>query len=162
MKDHCFRQTGFTLIELMMVMSIILILSGGALAAYLSFNKSQVVGNDARNFASEIARVRSLSANLDYPAGCDSLKGYEVKSSLIDGELSGVTVTAKCSPAEVIFPVTQALFGSVFSAPFELVFLPGSGYLSTGDDLMITIQNKDDQSITKTVLIGLYGRITSS
>ena len=69
---------GFTLIELMMVMSMILILSGGAVATYLNFSKSQTVSNDARNFGSEIERVRTMAASLQYPAGCDSLKGYEI------------------------------------------------------------------------------------
>ena len=145
-----------------MVMSMILILSGGAVATYLNFSKSQTVSNDARSFVSEIERVRTMASSLQYPAGCDSLKGYEIKTTLIDSDLAGLTVTVKCSPADVVFPDIKVLAGSVFSLPFELTFLPGSGYLSAGTDYSIIIQNKNDDSLTNSMTIGAYGRVSNN
>lgn len=153
---------GFTLIELMLVILIIVILSGGAFTAYLTFNKSQSTGNDARNFAAEIYRVRTLAASLQYPTGCSSLKGYNLQSNNINGELIGITLTVDCDPVDVTNSPTQILTSSVFGQAFDITFLPGSGYLSNGTDTVVTITNKVDQTIFKTVTIGAYGVVTNN
>jgi len=150
---------GFTLIELMMVTTIVLILSGGSIAAYLNFNKTESIKNDARNLISEIYRVRTLASTLQYPTGCDSLKGYKIKSDVL---LSGVMVTADCDPTDVIFPTVKLLLGSVFTQAFEMTFLPGSGYLTNGSDQQIVIKNSNEATVTKTITVGAYGNITSN
>lgn len=154
------RQAGFTLIELMLVMAVILILTGGAVGAYLNFNKSQTMMNDARNLATEIYRVRTLASTLQYPTGCTSLKGYTIQSSLIAGDLSGVIVTATCEPSDVASLPVKLLIGSVFEAPFQLSFLPGSGYLGSATEQAITIQSTDDLSVSKIITVGIYGTVT--
>lgn len=151
----------FTLIELMLVMVVIIILTGGSVSAYLNFNKSQTMTNDARNLASEIYRVRTLSSSLQYPTGCTSLKSYSMKSSLIGGELSGATITAKCEPTDQTGSPIKILTGSVFVAPFELIFLPGTGYLE-GAEQAITIQNINDLSSSKVITVGSYGTVTDN
>lgn len=162
MKRIASRQPGFTLIELMLVILIIVILSGGSITAYLSFNKSQSTGNDARNFAAEIYRVRTLAASLQYPTGCSSLKGYNLQSSNMSGELTGLTLTVDCDPADVTNVPTEILKSSVFAAAFNLTFLPGSGYLSSGADTVVTITNKSDPAVSKTVNVGAYGVVTGN
>ena len=159
MRGHDYRQAGFTLIELMMVTTIVLILSGGSITAYLNFNKTESVKNDARNLISEIYRVRTLASSLQYPTGCSSLKGYNVTS---DALLSGVTVTADCDPDDVIFPAIKLLTGSTFTQAFDITFLPGSGYLTNGSDQQIVIKNSNDATVTKTITVGVYGNISSN
>ncbi len=151
-------QRGFTLIELMMVVSITLILTGASVTAFLNFNKTQSVNNDARNLAAEVYRVRTLAASLQYPTGCSSLKSYALTSN---SDLSGVIVTAKCDPADVAFPEVRLLTSSVFSQPLNLVFLPGSGYLEGGTNIEITIKLINDTAVTKKVTVGAYGTVTN-
>lgn len=167
MRGHCrdlhgtfgLRQAGFTLIELMMVTTIILVLSGGSIAAYLNFNKTESIKNDARNLISEIFRVRTLASSLQYPTGCNSLKGYNIKSDVL---LSGVTVTADCDPTDVTFPAVKLLTGSIFTQAFDITFLPGSGYLTNDIDQPIVIKNSNDATMTKTITVGVYGNITGN
>lgn len=159
MKGLDSRQVGFTLIELMIVTLIILILSGGSLTAYLNFNKSQSVMNDARTLSTEIYRVRTLASSLQYPPGCDSLKGYNLKS---DDDLTGVVLTADCDPEDVIYPAVRLLHGSVLTVGFNITFLPGSGYLESSSDQQITLQNTNDSMITKTIIVGALGSVTGN
>lgn len=151
----------FTLIELMLVMVVIVILTGGSVSAYLNFNKSQTMANDARYFAAEIYRVRTLASSLQYPTGCTSLKSYSLQSSLISGELSGVTITARCDPANQAGSPIKILTGSIFVAPFELIFLPSTGYLE-GAEQAISIQNINDSSSSKVITVGSYGTVTEN
>lgn len=161
-KGFSARQAGFTLIELMMVMVIIILVSGGSLTAYLNFNKTQSTINDARKLVAEIYRVRTLAATLQYPSDCTSLTGYNLKSSLVNSDLSGMSVSVLCSPANVEIPDTQILTNSVFVSPLNLIFKPGTGYLSTGSDIVITIANKSDPTVTKAVTIGAYGVVNGN
>lgn len=156
------RSHGFTLIELMLVLTMIVVLFGGSITAYLTFNKNQTTKNDARNFVAEIYRVRTLASSLQYPTGCSSLKGYNLQSTLVNGDLAGVTLTADCDPSDVASAVLPVLTNSYFSGAVNLTFLPGSGYLGGGANTDVTIVNKSDPTITKVVTVGAYGVVTSN
>lgn len=158
MKDSSFSRSGFTLIELMLVMAISLILVGGSLTAYLNFNQTQTVNNDARSLMTEINRVRTMASSLQYPEGCDSLENYNIVN---DADLTGVIVTADCSPIDITSPVVKVLSGSVFKNLVNLTFTPGSGYLENGIDQQITINNIDDSNVSKMITVGVYGTVTS-
>jgi prepilin-type N-terminal cleavage/methylation domain-containing protein len=153
---------GFTLIELMVTVVVILVLSGGSISAFLKFNKTQTIGSDARQLASEINRVRSLAVSLQYPAGCDNLITYRVESVLIGSVLSGVLVTAECSSGDIVSSPTKILNSSEFSSAFNITFTPGTGYLTTGTDAQITIRDVLDTTVTKIVTIGVYGTTSVS
>jgi len=121
---------------------------------------NQSTRNDARNFAAEIYRVRTLASSQQYPTGCGSLKGYNLQSTLINGVLAGVTLTADCDPSDVTSPVLPILNSSYFSGVINLTFLPGSGYLSSGANTDVTIVNQSDPTITQVVTVGAYGVVT--
>ena len=149
--------SGFTLIELMITVTLLLVISGGSLSAYLSFNKSQTMESDAREVVAEINKVRSLAANLIYPTGCVSLSGYSIKS---DAAATGLIVTAVCASGDVVTTAPGLLKSSLFAAPFTvdvLVFAAGSGYLASGTNYVITIKNSDDADTTKKITVGAYG-----
>jgi len=158
-RGHSSRQAGFTLIELMTVTAIVLILAGGSVAAYLNFNKNQSMDSDARSLVSEIYRVRNLASSMQYPTGCTSLKGYNIKSDI---SLTGLLLTVNCVPSNVMFPVVKILSVSVFTNAIDVSFLPGSGYLINGADQQITIKNSNDVTVTKIITVGQYGNIISN
>ncbi len=144
----------------MVTVVVILVLSGGAMAAFLKFNRTQTIVNDARQLVAEINRVRSLAVGLQYPNGCVTLKGYNIKSVLINGSLAGVTVTALCSPGDIVSPPSLLLNSSEFNSAFDITFAPESGYLTTGADAEIIIRDNIDATVTKKVTVGVYGTIT--
>ncbi len=140
----------------MITVAIILVLLGGSLTAFLKFNKLQAIEADARQLVSEVNRVRSLAANLQYPAGCTSLTGFNVKSDI---DLSGVIVTTMCNSGNVVVTTPDLLKASVYSAAFDITFSPGSGYLVGGTDQEIQIEDIVDSSTIKKVTVGTYGTI---
>lgn len=150
---------GFTLIELMVTIVVILVLSGTSISAYLTFSKNQTLDTDSKSLVSEINRVRSMSGSLIYPAGCTTLRGYNITSSMVNGVLSGVAVTAKCLPNDIAISTSELLKSSYFSSPIDLTFLAGSGYLSTGDDITVDIKSRNDPTSVKTIYVSTYGSV---
>ena len=70
---------GFTLIELIVSVTIILSLTGLLVAGYTRFNSSQTVIQAAATLKSNFRAVRTAAASGVKPTGCDTLVGYIVK-----------------------------------------------------------------------------------
>jgi prepilin-type N-terminal cleavage/methylation domain-containing protein len=75
------RQTaGFTLVELLIVISIIAILSATGLATYINFSRNQLVSQAARKIAQDLRLAQSLASSNQKPeSGCGILNGYVFK-----------------------------------------------------------------------------------
>lgn len=126
---------GFTIIELMVVITIIIILSGMSFAAYFTFSQKQAALNDARNMETVLRRVQSLAKNRVYPVGCASgLTGYRVFTNCgVYGE-SCQTVSAGAVCAGVEMPTIvgeQVLAEAFFSDEINILFNAGSGSVNT-------------------------------
>mgnify|MGYP001584132449 CR=1 FL=1 len=150
---------GFTLIELMVVMAMISLMAGGSIAAYLRFNTNQELDNDARQLMTEFSKARSSAATLQYPSGCSGLTGVRVRSIVIGDILNGMETTTLCDSGNVVGQSIQILKSSVFTLPFDITFLPGSGYLSTGTDQSVTIKDIKNPTVTKIITVGTYSDI---
>jgi prepilin-type N-terminal cleavage/methylation domain-containing protein len=125
---------GFTLIELMVVIAIIIVLSSASLAAYFQFSQQQAAQNDARSLETILRRVQAMAKNLVYPVGCTSgLLGYRVYSNDCSGEgcqlISAEPLcpgsSAKVIDGEKIF--TEAYF----SGAVDVTFLAGTGRIES-------------------------------
>jgi prepilin-type N-terminal cleavage/methylation domain-containing protein len=73
------RNAGFTLIELVVVISVIALITGLSIATYNNFNLEQKLTTDAKKLVDiiDLARKRALSADLAQHT-CDSFNGYSV------------------------------------------------------------------------------------
>lgn len=145
---------GFTIIELMITVTIMLVLFGGSLSSYFTFSNSQAMDTDARLLTTELNRIKSLAANMSYPSGCSTLTGYRVQGLI---NTANLTVTALCGSGNVSSSVTGLLKSSVFNAAFNITFLPGTGYLSSGAETTFVIRNSSSATDTRTISISLYG-----
>lgn len=148
---------GFTLIELMIVILIILILSGGSVAAFLNFNKTESIQNDARNLEVELSRSRTAAVSLQYPSGCETLRGVNIASVQIAGKLNGFKVTTLCDPINYEGAETKILGSSVFQSAFDITFMPSTGYTQSGTSTQIVVVLESDTSVTKTVNVSPVG-----
>jgi prepilin-type N-terminal cleavage/methylation domain-containing protein len=72
---------GLTLIELMVVMAIIALLSGGSLAAYNSFNQTQTLKAAAEDLKNNLRLAQGKALSQEKPGGCSILDGYQVEIS---------------------------------------------------------------------------------
>jgi prepilin-type N-terminal cleavage/methylation domain-containing protein len=148
---------GYTLIELLLVMSIFAVLSGIAAVNLGNFqHKSQLNAN-----------VLSLIANI---------RGQQVKSMVGDGEGTGTAANygirfgttsytlyrTSYGTANYVVTLPSTLQVSVASASSDLVFLKGSGEIPghTTGTAVITLQDTVDNT-QKVIRINRYGVITS-
>jgi len=145
---------GFTLIELMITIVLVVLLSGGALAAYLNFNKSQTMQNDARQVLSELNKARTMATSQQYPAGCTSLQGVKVAG---DANETDITVTTLCGSGNPPGNEIKVLTNSTFMTAVDITFLPGSGYVSDGAGKEIVIRDDVSPTVTKTVSVEANG-----
>lgn len=128
------RSFGFTLIELIVVVAIIILLSGASLAAYFQFSQRQSAMNDARNLATMLRRVQAMAKNMVYPAdSCTGLKGYRLYSDCdqYDDTCRFVSAGAVCNEGEKKVIDAERIFEKAsFSEPITISFGVGSGAVS--------------------------------
>lgn len=78
MKNVPAQKLGFTLIELMIVVTITVIIAGFSFISVNDFTQNQGTTDDARTFISELRRVYSKATAVFYPPGCTGLTAYGV------------------------------------------------------------------------------------
>lgn len=114
---------GFTLIELIVSIAILLLLVLGLIASYNNFNQSQQVGQAARTVKASLKLGQSKALSGLKPAsGCTELRGYTVS-------FTGATYSmqALCSEAEGLVGATVNL-----SLPANISFSPVPGSFTFG------------------------------
>ena len=141
------NDSGFTLIELIVVIAIIIILSGSVLATYFNFSQRQAVVNDARSFLTVLRQVQSMAKNLVYPPEvCTGLTAYRLESQQDE---QSVTASAVCSENE--YPVLEinnktVLTKAFFQDQVDIRFMAGSG--SINREAVGTYYLRDDVGLT--------------
>ena len=127
--------SGFTLIELMVSVTLIVILSGMSLSNYFQFSQRQAVLNDARNLVTELRKVQAMARNLVYPENCIGLQGYEMQSV---GDQS-VSVTAVCSSGSfTVVSGEKILVEATLPDDMKLTYGAGSGTITPPATYVLT------------------------
>ena len=108
------RYRGFTLIEIIVSVTILLLLSGLFIANYTGFNSSQTVRQAASDVIANLLAVRTMASAGIKPAGCDTLVGYTVKFP----DPATYTAQALCQVGEIPEITTYTLpTGVKFPSP---------------------------------------------
>ncbi len=115
---------GFTIIELLVTMGVILLLGGGVVAAFNNFNENQRVKQAALGFKSNLRFAQNKALSGEKPSGCGTLVGYTVSFAA-----SSYTIQAQCDSGLVGATITT-LFPSGVSfvpvpSPFTFAVLTG-------------------------------------
>lgn len=126
---------GFSLIELLIAMSIIIIVVGGVVANYDKFNSRQVLKQTAQTLKNDLRLAESGAITAQKPAsGCTQLFGYQVAFTQ-----SSYSVQADCSEGLVGVMTTVTLPGGITfaSVPSPILF----GVLTQGvaSDVTVTV-----------------------
>src|SRR6266550_2993530 len=92
---------GFTLIELLTVFAFISILTALGIAAYTSYNSSQIVQSSALDIANILNTAKSNSLSQIIPASCGSnpVTGYQVDITIGGQQFK---LSAKCGAIQVL------------------------------------------------------------
>ena len=158
------KRNGFTLMELLVVITIIIVLSGLGLAAYFRFSQRQAAMNDARNFATTLRRVQAMAKNLVYPETCISgLGSYSVFADCLtfDENCQEVSATAICKNAggelitvDIITKEKVLSKASFSPPPFNVTFTAGTGSIDPVGEFPITNDNDPYTVVMKTDING--------
>lgn len=94
-----FRHQGFTLLELVISVAIMMLLVGMGVATYLQFNERQQVTSAAKELQELMRSAQTRSRSGDVPPGCGTLSGY-----LIEGFVgsSQILMYAVCSGGNIL------------------------------------------------------------
>jgi prepilin-type N-terminal cleavage/methylation domain-containing protein len=107
---------GFTLIEIIVSVSVILLLSGLFIAGYNRFNDSQKVQQAAATLIRNLQAARTKAAFGTKPAGCDTLIGYIVKFP-----------NSSTYRAQAVCQVGENLEVTTYTLPADVTFNPVPG-----------------------------------
>jgi len=77
------HQLGFTLIELMVSVTILLLMFGGGMASYIHFNDNQKVIVTGQQIQLMLRTAQKKARVGDKPAGCSILQGYQLSASTV-------------------------------------------------------------------------------
>lgn len=141
---------GFTLIELMVVISIIALLAGFGVAAFSKFNQTQTLQQAANDLENNLRLAQSKASAQEKPSeseGCGVLDGYRV-----DIGISSYSVVALCdgrNPLEASRKYFPSLVSSISLSPAQVDFyLLGGG--ATGATISVSGFGRTPLTVTVT------------
>jgi prepilin-type N-terminal cleavage/methylation domain-containing protein len=142
---------GFTLIELMVTITIIVILSGISVAGYYRFSQREAALDDARNFVTEMKKVQALAKNLVYPNDCTGLVNYNLVSDCF-GKEDCQTMTAYAVCNSQVLPIKvidkeKVLSKAYFTYDINVDFQAGTGGISPFGTYLMT-NTKDPYQVS--------------
>lgn len=76
------RQRGFTLIEMLVSISITLIITGGVMVSYRGFNQRQQLIQSTKNLQQTLRLAQKKARVGEKPTGCQTLEGYTVRGTI--------------------------------------------------------------------------------
>lgn len=151
MKNIFLGSKGFTLIELVIVFSVITILSLFGLASFVNYSRVQAITNDANNIVNLINTAKANAVSQVKPSSCsgaDVLHGYIVEfNKPIKGVSNkGYTINVLCSKVQTTYLATNSLSSSViFDTSASDALKSISFFVLTGG---IKLIDKNDNQLT--------------
>lgn len=131
------KQEGFTLIELVVVISIILMLVGGGLVSFTAFRSGRIAQNEARVIADALTEARRIATAGEKPTECT---GFDMTGYSVAIGASSVSITAVC-PGGTPTSKTRSFTADVTSSQTPFVFSTLSGATDDGT-IDVCVQNR--------------------
>jgi prepilin-type N-terminal cleavage/methylation domain-containing protein len=91
-------QAGFTMIEMLVAVGIMLVLVGGGIASFITFNDKQQLQASTKLMQTYMRAAQTKARVGDRPPGCTRLDGYSVQ--VAEGT-NTVELVANCSPSDI-------------------------------------------------------------
>jgi len=159
-------QSGFTLIEMIVVLGLMALMLGGSIAGYRKFNERQTVLQGGKEFVSALRLAQKRASVGDKPdvAGCNAgekLEGYRVRGS--NGE-SVYLVVPLCNGVEVTAAEQDYTFSGdvVFKQNVDIRFYVlsrGTDFGAGGNSVTIVMGNVQAPGYTFTIQVTRTGEI---
>jgi prepilin-type N-terminal cleavage/methylation domain-containing protein len=167
MKKFCPKKQsffpGFSLIELLVVVTITGILFGVGVAKYTDFNRSQILEQAAQELKNNLRLAQARALSGEKPSGCTVLDGYQV-SFVSGGQNDTYQIGAICGGNEAgeaeTFSLPSVVKFDPLPSPSQILFkVLAQGTNLENDYLTITLKGFNSDSYVKTVTVTKTGEI---
>jgi prepilin-type N-terminal cleavage/methylation domain-containing protein len=134
-----FNYSGFTFIELMVVIVIAATLSTLGVASYSNYNDTQRLKQTAYTLKNNLRLAQTNATSANVPSGCTSqtFLGYSV--SFYNGPPAGYTITPDCNPAQTGKQYDIVNDVGFESLPASFRFKPLTAGTSSAISIVITL-----------------------
>jgi prepilin-type N-terminal cleavage/methylation domain-containing protein len=113
---------GFTLIEVLITVTIMLLLVGGGIAAFVTFNERQVVINAARELQGGVRAAQQRAQSATKPdSNCDKLESYAIRAPQSPPVV--VDIVAECDTGDTILSSFTLGSSIALTEPLDMSFL---------------------------------------
>lgn len=92
--------SGFTLLEMLVSVTILLLITGGGVASYLSLNDRQTLVMNGKKLQFYMRAAQKKAHVGDKPTACDTLQGYVVTATTNPG--ATVQLSARCANGDYV------------------------------------------------------------
>ena len=144
--------SGFTLIEMLVVITILMLMLGWGLASYISFNEKQQLTGAAKQLQVYLRGLQKKARVGDRPGGCDRLFSYTLT---IGANSNLVIMEANCENGDYTTDQYSMSGGVKAQANVEVVFKVLQGGATSLDEIILV---KEDATYQFAVTPG--GEIT--
>lgn len=110
---------GFTLIEVLVTLSIAMLLTGGGIAAFIRFNDRQSVQTAARQLQTVLRSAQVKARAGETPSGCDRLTGYRVQTTASNSQ---VVLSAVCTNGVITHTVSNLPNNVISEGSYAITF----------------------------------------
>lgn len=149
-----FKESGFTLIELIVVISIMVLMLGTGVISYLQFNDRQALLAATEELTTVLRSAQTRARTGDRPEGCDRLLSYSVR---VPAGSSIVTLSAVCENDTYSRSENTLSGGTTASGLIDVEFRslhggvinPGVIILESPQDLQYSFEITEGGEITK-------------
>jgi prepilin-type N-terminal cleavage/methylation domain-containing protein len=148
------KKAGFTLVELLISISIVGLISAIGLASYIDYNRNQIVVQEAKKVVQDLRLAQSLALNNQKPEGCGqaTLDGYAFRLLDDDPEGYNYEILALCGEDEVSYKRGAIAENLAISGPSEVKFkVLRQGIEFTGGSTITVSSSSFSQSRTITI-----------
>lgn len=160
-------EKGFTLIEVIVVVSVAAILTTVGIASFSSYNQTEKVKTASLELVNALNTAKARAQSQEKPSGCVTLNKYRVglcfqAGACESGETSRYVLYAECEAANTLYPIYKGKFpagvsfGTTQSQIFYFNLLTGSIDFAAVSPASIAVT---DSTTTKTIQVYTDGRI---
>lgn len=148
------RQTGFTLLELLISITIMLLMVGIGIASFITFNERQQLTGGAKELQEFFRSAQTRARTGDIPVGCGTFSGYNVQMAI---DSSSAQMYAICSTGNVLRS-EKSLTGSVTPQnAINMTFINLHGGVTNASTVVLGLPNG---TLTYTFKVTEGGEIT--
>jgi type II secretory pathway pseudopilin PulG len=126
---HLSKQSGYTLIEIVVSVGILVLMLGGGIAAFIQFQEKQAIVAATNDLKVQLRVAQTRARTGDTPDDCDRLQSYAVRTNTSNG-VTQMTMLAMCNSGEIVRKEQDLLSGVTLANDIDIRFLTLHGGVS--------------------------------